>query len=145
MVAVPAEQGGYAMTLKIVPLYAGLLGLLLIILSINVIRLRLRYRIGLGDGNRADVRQAMRVQGNFTEYVPLALVLLIALELMQGPPPLLHALGATLVVGRFAHAYGINLTDGPSIGRTAGVVATFSTLLISGLTAIGYATGVISP
>jgi drug/metabolite transporter (DMT)-like permease len=58
-------------------LYAGLLGLLVLILSYRVSRLRLTYRVGTGDGGHDDLGRAIRVQGNAMEYVPLGLVLLL--------------------------------------------------------------------
>ncbi|MDP9198931.1 MAG: MAPEG family protein, partial [Pseudomonadota bacterium] len=89
-------------------LYAGLLGLLLIALSVTVVLARRRFRVGLGDGNDEAMQQAVRVQGNFTEYVPFAVVLLIIAEITGMPLPAVHAAGIVLVASRLIHAWGLS-------------------------------------
>lgn len=66
------------------------------------------------------LQRKVRAFGNFVEYTPLALLFLIALELMQAPSPLIWGLGMTYSVGRMAHAYGVIGTYGPSPGRAIG-------------------------
>lgn len=66
------------------------------------------------------LQRKVRAFGNFVEYTPLALLFLIALELMQAPSPLIWGLGMTYSVGRMAHAYGVIVTYGPSPGRAIG-------------------------
>ena len=117
------------MTFAIAPLYAGLLGLLLVVLSLLVVRLRMRFRVGLGDGGQAALTRAIRVQGNFAEHVPLALLLVFAVEGLDTAPWIVHALGAALVVARLAHAQGLGRSDGESPGRFLGTVTTFSVLI----------------
>jgi len=68
----------------VTPLYAALLGLMFIALSIRTIRLRRRYRVAIGDGRKALLQRAMRVNANFAEYVPLALLLIYFVELHDG-------------------------------------------------------------
>ena len=119
------------MTFAIAPLYAGLLGLLLVVLSLLVVRLRMRFRVGLGDGGQAALTRAIRVQGNFAEHVPLALLLVFAVEGLGTAPWIVHALGAALVVARLAHAQGLGHHDGESPGRFLGTVTTFSVLIVA--------------
>ncbi|MGR3277429.1 MAPEG family protein [Acaryochloris marina NIES-2412] len=66
------------------------------------------------------LQRKVRAFGNFVEYTPLALLFLMALELMQAPSPLIWGLGMTYSVGRIAHAYGVIGTYGPSPGRAIG-------------------------
>lgn len=66
------------------------------------------------------LQRKVREFGNFVEYTPLALLFLMALELMQAPSPLIWGLGMTYSVGRMAHAYGVIDTYGPSPGRAIG-------------------------
>ncbi len=124
---------------KVTALYAGLLALLLVALSINVIRLRWRYRQGLGDGGHQALARAVRVQGNFTEYAPLGLILVGLLELAGFHAWVVHALGVALVAGRVAHGWGLTQSDGPSIGRAAGMSLTFAVLILGGLLALYWA------
>ncbi|HEY7752443.1 MAG TPA: MAPEG family protein [Steroidobacteraceae bacterium] len=111
--------------------YAALCGLLLIALSVQVVRARRRYRVGLGAGNDAGMEQAMRVQANFAEYVPLALVLLVLSELSGLPTPGVHAAGIGLVASRVLHAWGLSHSPGRSVGRFYGTAGTW--LVVTGL------------
>ena len=82
----------------VTPLYAGLLGLLLLALSINVIRDRFRTKVSLGDGNDALLQKSIRAHGNFVEYAPLGLVLIAVAELQGAPAFAVHLLGTALRV-----------------------------------------------
>lgn len=120
------------MTFAIASLYAGLLGLLLLALSMNVSRERGRARVSLGDGGDEVLNKAIRAQANFTEYVPLALILIALSEAQGAPAVAVHILGAMLVVGRFLHAAGMLGTQPMRLGRLIGTVLTFLVLLIAG-------------
>ncbi|WP_417665472.1 MAPEG family protein [Pseudidiomarina sp.] len=116
--------------LPISMLYAGLLTLLYFVLSVNIIRLRWRDRVGLGTGDSQDLKVAVRIHGNFAEYVPLSLLLLVVMELQGAAVELLYGLGAALFVARICHALGLTMSVGPSWARTVGVLGTFSVLLL---------------
>ena len=62
-------------------IYAALLALLFLALSVLVIRQRLRSRTVIGLGEAEGLLRASRAQGNFAEYVP---ILLILLRVVQG-------------------------------------------------------------
>jgi len=113
----------------ITTLYAALLGLLLIALSVNVVRARRRYRVRLGVGNEDGMQQSARVQANFTEYVPLALVLLLLAEIAGTPSPVLHGAGAILLVSRVLHAWGLSQSPGRTFGRFYGTAGTWLTII----------------
>jgi hypothetical protein len=115
--------------MQVTALYAGLCGILLLLLSARVVRLRLRHRVGIGVGQQPELERAVRVQGNFTEYVPLVLLLLALLEYRGGPAWALHAAGAGLLVGRLLHATGLSASSGTSWPRAAGVLLTWTALL----------------
>ena len=112
-------------------LYTALLGLLLIALSINVVLARRRYRVGFGVGTEEGMQQAVRVQANFAEYVPLAAVLLILAELSGMPIAAVHAAGILLVTSRLLHAWGLSHSPGRTFGRFYGTAGTW--LAITGL------------
>lgn len=121
------------MPLNVTPLFAGLLALVYIVLSARVIAARKSARIGIGDKGNAALLRRMRVHGNFAEYVPLTLLLLLMLELMGGTPWLLWVLGAALLIGRLLHAYGVSREPEPLVFRMTGMILTFSTLVIAAL------------
>jgi len=61
--------------MTILPIYAALLALLFVLLSIRTIRTRHSRGVALGHGDDPAMLRAMRVHANFAEYVPLALLL----------------------------------------------------------------------
>ncbi|MDX1524824.1 MAG: MAPEG family protein [Pseudidiomarina maritima] len=129
------------MNLSVSLLYAGLLTLLYIVLAIDIIRLRWRHRVGIGTGNAQDLEVAVRIHGNFSEYVPLSLLLLVLMDLTGASASLLHGLGALLFVARISHALGLKLSIGTSWARTVGVLGTFITLMLQAGYMIGYFVG----
>lgn len=117
----------------VTPLYAGLLVLLFLVLSIRVIRRRGSGKIALGDGGDPGMLRVIRGHANFAEYVPLALVLMVILEQSRTSIYVLHALGIALVVARLLHAYALSFTDKFMFGRVAGAGLTF---LVLGIEAV---------
>lgn len=117
----------------VMPLYAALLGLLLLGLSLIVVRLRRRHGVPTGDGGHADLARAMRVQANFVEYVPLTLLLLFMLEMSRQPVWALHLLGAALLVGRLLHAWGYLATPKLTFGRALGIGLTWIVLGVASI------------
>lgn len=111
----------------VTPLYAALCGLLLVVLSFRVIVLRGRHKVRFGDGGHDDLARAIRVQGNFVEYIPLLLLLLFLLELSrQAPVWVLHLLGAVIFLGRILHAVGVTMQRNGafSLPRLLGICCT---------------------
>nr|WP_265324035.1 MAPEG family protein [Aeromonas veronii] len=56
--------------MTILPVYAALLALLFVLLSIRTIRTRHSRKVALGHGDDPAMLRAMRVHANFAEYVP---------------------------------------------------------------------------
>jgi len=110
-------------------LYAGLLGLLLIALSTQVVLARRRYRVRLGTGTEEGMQQAVRVQANFVEYVPFAVLLLVLAELTGLPGPAVHGAGLLLLASRVVHAVGLSRSPGVSFGRFYGTAGTWLTIV----------------
>jgi hypothetical protein len=115
----------------ITPLYAGLLGLLLLILSYNVSRQRIGNKVALGDGGIPSLQRAIRAQANLTEYAPLALILLAANEAQGFSAPIVHFLGILLLVGRLLHGFGLSRSAGPSAPRAIGATLTWLMILLA--------------
>lgn len=116
--------------LTITALYASLLALVFVALSFNIIRLRFKLKVGVGDGGERMLTKAVRIHGNFSEYIPLALILLACYELSGANTVWLHVLGATLLIGRISHAIGLSKSVGTSLPRVIGILSTFIVLLI---------------
>ena len=109
-------------------LYAALLALLYAALSLRVVRLRVVLRQPLGDGGHAGLQRAVRVHGHFAEYVPLALLLLLLLELARLPALVLHGYGLLLLASRVAHAIGMARSPEQLAWRLAAMVITCNLL-----------------
>lgn len=115
-------------------IYAALLALLMIALAYRVVAIRRGKKIGIGVSSDHEMERAVRVHGNFTEYVPLALLLMLLLELQGLSPFVLHLLGATLMLARVAHAQGLGRTVRVSPGRYYGTLVTWSLIVGMALT-----------
>ena len=78
--------------MHITPLYAALLALLFVGLSVRTLRMRRRLQIAIGDDQNPAMLRAMRAHANFAEYVPLCLVLLFFVETRSASSYFVHAL-----------------------------------------------------
>lgn len=120
----------------ITALYAGVLGILIVVLAGRVVAVRRSAAVSLGDGGNALLVRRIRVHGNATEHIPIGLLIMLVLELNGSSPALLHGLGATLTVGRLAHAQGLSGSPGTSAGRFLGVVLTWAAIGVGAVVAI---------
>jgi uncharacterized membrane protein YecN with MAPEG domain len=116
--------------------YAGLLALCFVLLSTRVIARRRGERISLGDGGDPQMLRRIRGHANFAEYVPFALLLMALLEMGRTSIYILHALGILLVLGRLLHGVALSFTDKFFLGRTLGMVLTFTVLIVAGVLCI---------
>jgi uncharacterized membrane protein YecN with MAPEG domain len=114
----------------IVPVYAAIFAIMLIALSLRVAKTRGDVRIAIGDGGNILLRRAIRVQGNFTEYVPMALILFTFVEMQGWPRWLVHGLCLVLLAARALHAYGI-AQEPEDIRLRATGMATTAVLLVA--------------
>jgi len=122
--------------LPMTALYAGMLGLMLVVLSMMVIRQRVKAKVDLFDGGDPQLGQAIRVQGNLTEYLPLALILMAVVEINGAPDLYLHIGGSALLIARLLHAYGLSKSSGVSVGRFIGTIGTFIMIAVAAIYAV---------
>ena len=78
-------------------LYAVLGALLLIKFSFDVVRLRMQYRVSYGDGGFSELQSAIRIHGNAVEYIPVALILLLLMEMDGAETWMVHVCGQPVV------------------------------------------------
>ncbi|MGE0754771.1 MAG: MAPEG family protein [Alphaproteobacteria bacterium] len=127
--------------LDVTAFFAGLLGIMLFLLSVNVIADRYRFRISLGAGDNEMTQRKIRAQGNFIEYVPMALILMALCEYGGASKAMLHGLGYMLFLGRLFHAYGLlvgeTVAKSRILFRQIGMVATFTVLVMLSVMALG--------
>ena len=101
--------------------------LLLIYLALRVVGNRRRGKISLGDGGDEKLERAIRVHGNASENVPIAMIGLIAMVSLQAGALLIHICGGAFTAGRILHAFG--LSGGILVGRQLGMLLTWLSLL----------------
>jgi len=125
--------------IEAVALYSGLFVLLFIGLKLNAGRVRASEQVNFGDGGNDPMRQAMRVQGNAVEDVPITLLGLYGLAALAAPVMLIHILGGSFVLFRLAHAFTLGSGTGAGLGRLIGTVGTLLVMLVTGGAAIWFA------
>ncbi|TXH95786.1 MAG: glutathione S-transferase [Rheinheimera sp.] len=113
----------------ITALYAAVLAVMFVGLALAVVRQRFKLRVGLGDGQQPELIKAIRIHGNFAEYVPFLLVLMFIAEQQQAAAWQIHLLGVLTVGGRLLHLVGLRQSSGTSIARFFGMISTFAALL----------------
>ena len=121
--------------IPVTALYAGLHGLLAVVLANFVLYARLR----MGRVPNWQPDAALRVQANFIENVPIALLLLLILEIQGAPASVLHGCGASLFVLRLLHAFGRGTYEGANYPRLIGAQGTFVLIAFMAIAAIGSA------
>ncbi|MDP5028980.1 MAG: MAPEG family protein [Paraglaciecola sp.] len=109
--------------------YGGLLALFFFYLTILVINGRFSKKIALGDDGDKHFLQLIRSHGNFAEYTPLILILLLVAELNATQPLWLHIMGSSLLLGRILHSFGLRRHAGTSWQRISGMLLTFVALI----------------
>lgn len=112
----------------VTPLYAGLLGMLYILLAVLVIRTRLSARVALGTGGDELLERRIRAHGNFAEYAPFGIILIGLLETMGVSIYITHFIGIALVVGRLMHAIALTSLTKRPVARVGGMVLTLTAI-----------------
>ncbi|MCP4907146.1 MAG: hypothetical protein GY910_19395 [bacterium] len=120
--------------ITITPIYAALLGLILLILSVRiVVVVRAKGELNFGDGGNPEFTAILRGQGNFIEYVPLILILIAFAEAGGTSGTWIHAMGGGLVLGRILHPLGLSAESGANPFRFVGAILTWVVLLAASI------------
>jgi uncharacterized membrane protein YecN with MAPEG domain len=118
---------------------SGVMGLILLALSLNVSRIRMAKQVMVGDGagsaGAESLLVATRIQANFIEYVPLILLLMGGIEAAGAPHALVGALAVGLIIARLAHPVGMTM-QAPNVPRAGGTFLTWAVLLVAAVTAV---------
>ncbi len=126
------------MFVPVTSFYAAAAALFLIPLSLWVIFARQDLGVAWGDGTEDGDRlmRLRRAHGNFIEYVPMALIVLMLAEIQGAPAWALHLSGKSLLIGRVVHAAGLIRFPGDLRFRVVGMVLTFTALGAGTLSAL---------
>lgn len=118
-------------TLKITALYAALLAVLFLALTVRTLNYRRTQQVEIGDGGDRQLLRRIRVHGNFAEYVPFALILIGIAESLGLAAMAVHGLGLLLLAGRAVHAYGLSQNPHILAMRAGGMLATVATIALA--------------
>ncbi|MDH5425538.1 MAG: MAPEG family protein [Gammaproteobacteria bacterium] len=113
--------------------------LLIIVLAMQVVRCRKRHKVGYGDNENIELQCAMSAHSNAVENIPLALLLLILLELNGVDQIILIILGTAFLLARIIHARGLLKSVSVSFGRTYGTLFSWLILIIMAVMNVVYA------
>ena len=115
---------------------SALVSLIASVLAYQAGSMRPKTGISIGDGGNVELLEKMRRHANFTESVPLALILMAAIEIDGASAGLIHGLGIALVVCRIAHPIGLHHDNISHPARAIGAGGTLLVTLIAAGTAI---------
>ncbi|MDA0262253.1 MAG: MAPEG family protein [Proteobacteria bacterium] len=117
--------------MTITPVYAGLLGLIFLFLTINVILGRGSKKVSLGDGGDEALGRRIRAHANFAEYVPFALLLFVFIEQAGANVYFVHGINLALLIGRIMHAIALSSPTPKTFFRSAGAGLTIIVLAVA--------------
>ncbi len=119
-------------------LYMAINAVLSVMLGILVTLMRRKEQISVlyGDNNKNMIK-AIRAHGNNTEYVPVALLVLLGLGMLNVPTWIIHSFGIVLTAGRMAHARGLYVSLGVTKYRLFGQAGTWASIVF-GAVALAY-------
>lgn len=109
-------------------LYVVLGALFLIKFSFDVIRLRRLYHVSTGDGGFFELQTAIRIHGNAAEYIPVAMLMMVMMEMNGAEIWMLHLVGIVFFLGRSLHFYGMNSST--LLWRKNGMILTIIALVV---------------
>ncbi|MCE2738957.1 MAG: MAPEG family protein [Rhodobacter sp.] len=99
------------MTLPITTLFALPLVAIWAALWMGVSASRGQLNCSIGDGGNPELLLKIRRHGNFIEWVPFTLLLMILAEAQGTSAPWLYAAGGLLLLGRVAHPFGLKIDN----------------------------------
>jgi uncharacterized membrane protein YecN with MAPEG domain len=121
------------MLFQVTALYALPLALLCLILWFRVSVTRSNLKVSIGDAGDTGLHEKIRQHGNFVEWVPIVLILMVIAEGNGAGAIWLHISGALLLAGRVLHPFGLTATTATHPLRIVGNSAS----LLAALNAIG--------
>jgi uncharacterized membrane protein YecN with MAPEG domain len=123
-------------------LYVGLNALLLLVLAYNVgARRGAQDQLQPGDTGDAALTRAIRAHGNYAEYAPMVLLILVMLAWLGFTPLVLHLYGGIFTAGRVIGAVGMMRERHPNALRFTANAVTGLALLGGGGALIACALG----
>jgi len=117
------------MNIPVTTIYVVIFSCMLVVLAYRTAMLRRKNKIGVGDGNKPVLQRAIGAHGNAAEHLPIALILMLTLEINGTSSLILHSLGIVLLLSRVIHLFGLSKHSGKSFGRVYGILGTWLVIL----------------
>lgn len=105
-----------------------------LVITMRIVGSRHKNKVSLGDGDNRELGKLIRGHGNFAETVPLALILMLLLELQGSSATLLHILGIALITGRVLHYLRVTSLVKNMNFRVAGMALTLLVITAASIT-----------
>ena len=130
------------MTFPITSLYVLPLILIFIWLFFRVSGLRTELKASIGHADNASLHERIRHHGNFVEWVPFVLILMLMAEANGGNSIAVHSAGGFLVLGRVLHPFGLK-ADNPThplriAGNSLNLLATVILAVVIAMARFGF-------
>ncbi len=130
------------MTFQVTSLYAVPLALIYLGLWFNIARTRGALKVSIGDGGNTKLHERIRQHGNFVDWVPMVLILMMLAEGLGADAVYLHVSGVLLVLGRIAHPFGLKADNAAHplryVGNTTNIFAMLNALVCITVKSLGY-------
>ena len=114
-------------------LYALPLAAIYLVLFFRVSAVRSQIGISFGDNGNILLLQRVRQHGNFVEWGPFVLILMMLAEGIGAPALYIHISGALLLVGRIVHPFGLTAENAAHplriIGNSTNLLATLNAMV----------------
>lgn len=118
----------------ITQLYAGILALILLFISMDTIKARRFHKVSIGLGPNNEIATMASAHSNFISYVPILLLLLFFAESSQLISKyIIHLGGLTISIGRILHYMAFRSPKMNFKWRVIGMKLTLWPLIILGL------------
>ena len=121
--------------MEITLLYTSLITVFAIFLAFRNGLIRGKTKTMLGDGGSSELLQSIRAHGNLMEHAPIALMLLLLLEMQGVVAWKLHLIGSSFFLFRILHAYGIIISRESTPYRFVGALGSW--VLMMGMSIYG--------
>jgi len=117
-------------SLPITAVFTFIFALFIFYLMLRVVNMRKKYKVGYGSSKQEPLKMAISAHSNAIENIPLALFLMMLLEIGQANQILLIVLGSIFLMARLVHAIGLSKSVGVSFGRTYGTIISWFVVIM---------------
>jgi len=115
--------------IPVTALFSSILFFLFYYLAKNVIQIRRKNKIALGFAKNKELEQAITAHSNFSQYVPLGLIMMACMELNKIHFSIIFIAGICFTYGRIIHAKSFLKKTMDLKQRVQGMKFTFWTMI----------------